>query len=124
MECKYLLATNENEYGSIEIKVIDTGVGIKKADQDKLFKLFGFLQQTKELNTKGIGLGLHISKMIVNKFDGDLTCDSIYGKGSTFQFIFVLDKLKEIDTCLVNRFKNPNGIKTPTITINNAFLTS
>jgi C4-dicarboxylate-specific signal transduction histidine kinase len=30
----------------------------------KLFKLFGFLDTTKELNTKGIGLGLHISKII------------------------------------------------------------
>jgi len=30
----------------------------------KLFKLFGFLDATKEMNTKGIGLGLHISQMI------------------------------------------------------------
>jgi hypothetical protein len=29
---------------------------------EKLFKLFGFIDTTKELNTKGIGLGLHISK--------------------------------------------------------------
>lgn len=49
----------------IEIQVIDTGTGIKKEDQDKLFKLFGFLDTTKEINTKGIGLGLHISKKIV-----------------------------------------------------------
>ena len=44
--------------------MIDTGVGIKKEDMSKLFKLFGFLDTTKELNTKGIGLGLHISKKI------------------------------------------------------------
>ena len=49
----------------IEIQVIDTGTGIKKEDQDNLFKLFGFLDTTKEINTKGIGLGLHISKKIV-----------------------------------------------------------
>jgi len=41
--------------------VIDTGIGIKEEDQDKLFKLFGFLDSSKELNTKGVGLGLHIS---------------------------------------------------------------
>jgi signal transduction histidine kinase len=46
----------------IEISVADTGVGIKKEDQEKLFKLFGFLDRTKELNTGGVGLGLHISK--------------------------------------------------------------
>jgi signal transduction histidine kinase len=47
--------------GMIEFIVKDTGVGIKKEDQSKLFKLFGFLDTTKEMNTNGIGLGLHIS---------------------------------------------------------------
>jgi len=48
----------------LEVSVADNGVGIKEEDLGKLFKLFGFLDSTKELNTKGIGLGLHISKMI------------------------------------------------------------
>lgn len=51
--------------GMIEIIVRDTGVGIKEENLQKLFKLFGFLEATKELNTNGIGLGLHICKMIV-----------------------------------------------------------
>jgi len=50
--------------------VKDSGCGIKKDDQKKLFKLFGFLDSTKEINTKGIGLGLHISKKIVDEFGG------------------------------------------------------
>ena len=49
----------------IEITVKDTGIGIKEEDMCKLFKLFGFLDSSKELNTRGIGLGLHISRMIV-----------------------------------------------------------
>lgn len=49
----------------LQISVKDSGIGIKEEDQDKLFKMFGFLDSTKELNTKGIGLGLHISKMMV-----------------------------------------------------------
>lgn len=60
----------------LEIQVIDTGIGIKREDMSKLFKLFGFLDTTKELNTKGIGLGLHISKMICNKFGGDIIVNS------------------------------------------------
>ena len=48
--------------GLIQVTVSDTGVGIQDKDKDKLFQLFGFLETTKELNTKGIGLGLHISK--------------------------------------------------------------
>lgn len=48
-------------YGMVQISVKDSGIGIKKEDQDKLFKLFGFLDNTKEINSKGVGLGLHIS---------------------------------------------------------------
>ena len=49
----------------IEISVKDTGIGIKEEDQTKLFNLFGSLKSTKLLNPNGIGLGLHICKMIV-----------------------------------------------------------
>ena len=52
------------KHGVIQISVQDTGIGIKKENQVKLFQLFGFLDATKELNAKGIGLGLHISKKI------------------------------------------------------------
>jgi signal transduction histidine kinase len=51
--------------GLIEIKVIDNGTGIKQADQQKLFQLFGYLDRTKEQNSQGIGLGLYITKMII-----------------------------------------------------------
>jgi signal transduction histidine kinase len=37
--------------GMIEVIVSDTGIGIREKDQDKLFKLFGFIDSTKELNT-------------------------------------------------------------------------
>ena len=38
---------------------------MKEEDLPKLFKLFGFLESSKEINTQGIGLGLHITKNIV-----------------------------------------------------------
>ena len=75
----------------IEISVADTGVGIKKEDQEKLFKLFGFLDRTKELNTRGVGLGLHISKQIVQQFGGEIFCESSWGKGTTFRFLMSLE---------------------------------
>jgi len=55
----------------IVLAVMDTGVGIKTEDQAKLFKLFGTISSTKKLNTKGVGLGLSICKMISNAFGGD-----------------------------------------------------
>ena len=75
----------------IEIEVNDTGTGIKVEDQNKLFKLFGSLKSTKQLNPEGIGLGLHISKMIVQSYGGHIVCQSKYGVGTTFIFTIALD---------------------------------
>jgi len=68
--------------------VVDNGVGIKQQDLQKLFKLFGFLENTQQINVKGIGLGLYISKKITNKFDGDISVCSIPGVETKFTFSF------------------------------------
>ena len=47
---------------TLKIDVSDTGIGIPEDSKDRMFKLFGFLKDTKQLNTKGIGLGLVISQ--------------------------------------------------------------
>ena len=78
----------------LEIQVEDTGIGIKHEDQDKLFKLFGFVQDTKQLNTHGIGLGLVISEQIVNEFNGEIWFKSEPDKGSVFGFSFQLEELE------------------------------
>ena len=51
--------TDNNLY--LEIKVVDTGVGIPEEKMGKLFKSFGYIDDGKNLNEKGIGLGLNIS---------------------------------------------------------------
>lgn len=50
----------------LEISVCDTGTGIKEKDMAKLFQLYGFIKETQEINTSGIGLGLHICRKIIN----------------------------------------------------------
>ena len=90
----------------IESSVKDTGIGIKQKDQKKLFKLFGFLDSTKELNPKGIGLGLNISKKIAQQFGGDIKVSSQWKKGSTFSFVFALEKKQHKET-LTLRVQNP-----------------
>lgn len=94
----------ENEHGIKEIekrhatrdklviKVKDSGVGIKPKDRIKLFKLFGKLQNTKGMNTQGIGLGLVISDNIVTQFEGQIGVKSKYGRGSIFSFSVLLGK--------------------------------
>ena len=83
---------DENESKFIQISVQDSGVGISKEDQKKLFKLFGFLAHNQKMNTKGVGLGLVIGKMITEKFDGAITLESTVGVGSTFTFKFKLEQ--------------------------------
>ena len=68
------------------VSVADNGIGIKQKDQGKLFSLFGFIEETQEINTQGIGLGLHICQRIVREMGGDITCDSVWTKGSKFIF--------------------------------------
>ena len=69
----------------VMISVTDSGIGIKKKNQDKLFKMFGSIKdQKKKINTNGIGLGLVISKLIVAKFGGIIDFFSKYKEGSTF----------------------------------------
>lgn len=80
----------------LNIKIEDTGIGIAKKDQGKLFKLFGFVQDSQQVNTKGIGLGLLIAKQIVRKFDGKISFQSEKGVGTTFQFTFKLSQPGDI----------------------------
>ena len=89
------LIKNENESGKIKIAVTDTGVGIKEEDIPKLFQLFGFLDCSHDMNTNGIGLGLHICKKIAIAFEGNVSVDSEYNVGSTFSFWFELAKQEQ-----------------------------
>ena len=74
-------------------------MGIKKKDQDKLFHLFGSIKdEKKKINISGIGLGLVISKLIVEKFEGSIDFVSKFKKGTIFFYTFKLDPdFDEID---------------------------
>jgi len=57
-----------------------------------MFELFGYLEQTQGINPKGIGLGLHICKQIVEQFDGHIICKSEWKKGTNFIFLIALNQ--------------------------------
>jgi signal transduction histidine kinase len=52
--------------GILITSVEDTGVGMKPTDMQKLFRFFGKIKDTKKINQGGMGLGLTISKMILD----------------------------------------------------------
>jgi PAS domain S-box-containing protein len=75
------------EEESIAIGVTDTGVGIKEDEINKLFNKFTQLEQSAVSEKKGTGLGLVISKGIVEAHGGKIGIFSKEGQGSTFYFI-------------------------------------
>ena len=76
----------ENQFLQIEVK--DSGIGISEANQEKLFQLFGFLEESQSQNKNGVGLGLAISKQIVEQYEGNILLKSKLGEGSSFTFKF------------------------------------
>lgn len=72
--------------GMVVFSVADTGSGIAKEDQDLLFKKFSQVRGNYAKQTGGTGLGLYISKQIIEGHKGKVWLESTLGKGSTFFF--------------------------------------
>lgn len=86
---KVVVKTVADDY-FVTISVCDTGPGIPDYKKDEIFEKFA---QLRSKDRTGLGLGLHISKMLVEAHGGTLTVESVVGKGSTF---FVKLPLKQI----------------------------
>ena len=66
------------------ISIIDTGIGIKKEDMEKLFGKFERMDMKKNSNIEGTGLGLAITRRLIEMMGGSVEVESEYGEGSTF----------------------------------------
>ncbi len=65
-------------------QVIDTGIGIKKEDMDKLFSPFTRLNEKRTKNIEGTGLGMSLTMKLLELMGTRLEVQSVYGEGSTF----------------------------------------
>lgn len=72
------------ETAMLRISVADTGIGIKEEDQEKLFQSFKRVDEKRNRNIEGTGLGLVISKQLVELMGGKIWVKSVYGEGSEF----------------------------------------
>ena len=66
------------------ITVRDTGIGIKEEDLGKLFESFTRIEEKRNRNIEGTGLGLNLTKNLVNLMGGEVFAERTYGKGSCF----------------------------------------
>lgn len=82
-----ILKTNQKD-SRIELffMVIDTGIGIDKEDEDKLFKSFSQVDASITRKFGGTGLGLNICKQLAELMGGGITVQSEKGRGSMFSF--------------------------------------
>ncbi|SET48941.1 Signal transduction histidine kinase [[Clostridium] aminophilum] len=71
---------------TLHFAVIDSGMGVKREDQAKLFESFERLDLKKNRRIQGTGLGLSIVKRILEKMNSRLEVKSVYGVGSIFYF--------------------------------------
>jgi len=70
------------------IRVQDTGIGIRKEDQEKVFEEFRQVSEGLSRNYEGTGLGLTIARRYLEKIGGSISVDSEPGRGSTFTILF------------------------------------
>ena len=68
------------------VSVEDTGIGIQKEDMGRLFESFARLDEEKNHNVEGTGLGMSIVSRLLHLMGSEIHVNSIYGKGTTFSF--------------------------------------
>ena len=95
----------EEDRITLIISVEDTGIGIKEEDKSKLFESFQRLEENRNRNIEGTGLGMSITLMLLKLMDGNIEVKSVYQEGSTFtvwipQSIVNSDPVGDFETIL------------------------
>ena len=87
-----MLYISRGEAKNVRFQVSDSGIGIKKSNQEKLFHSFEQADTTTSREYGGTGLGLAISKELVELMGGKIWFESEYGEGSCFSFELPLEE--------------------------------
>lgn len=77
---------SEEGVAKLFFQVIDTGIGIKEEDLEKLCQPFERIEEKRNRNIEGTGLGMSITKQLLGLLNSQLKVTSVYGEGSEFSF--------------------------------------
>jgi signal transduction histidine kinase/DNA-binding response OmpR family regulator/PAS domain-containing protein len=105
------LVKEEDGISTIEIAVIDSGIGISEEQKSRLFTSFQQAEGSTSRRYGGTGLGLAISKRIIEMMGGKIWIDSKPGKGSAFTFTILAQHSDEKEQDLLNPGVNWKNIR-------------
>ena len=77
---------DSKEYIGLRFTISDTGIGIKPEDMTKLFSAFERIEEERNRTIEGTGLGMNITRRLLDMMGSSLEVSSVYGEGSTFSF--------------------------------------
>lgn len=116
-----ITGTSEGEEATLRFEVEDTGIGIKEEDMPKLFEEFQRIEESRNRNIEGTGLGMNITIQLLALMGSKLQVKSVYGKGSVFYFDLKqkiidhapLGDVKEILTHSADSYTYEGGFQAP-----------
>jgi signal transduction histidine kinase len=85
----------ENSHVEVQVSVADNGIGISAADLPHIFEPFYRVQSVRESQSRGVGLGLHLVKQMMEAMGGRVSVTSDVGQGSCFVLHFQVSVSKE-----------------------------
>ncbi len=81
-----ITAVHEKQHQAIHVTIQDTGLGIQANEQPRVFSKFFRSEDSEVRDRPGTGLGLYITKSLIEKQNGRIWFDSKYGEGTAFHF--------------------------------------
>jgi signal transduction histidine kinase len=94
---KVSMVVNSRKDAWLQVSITDTGPGIPPEEAGKIFDEFYQMSQPGRDKSKGVGLGLAISKKLVEMHGGKIGVESVVGRGSSFSFTIPADNPHDTD---------------------------